>query len=157
FTFRLMKRLGYALVATGAAALALLLISRIFFNNLRGPIETLFHRLTLADSAFPKVEVFYSVEFRSILFFGLFLVACGCVVRVGRCPIYLPRRLGRIPAWQPMALVVLVLDLVVASAGFNPAADPAWLKFEPPAITWLKAHNPAEWRYTAIDGATKTM
>ncbi|MEP7287936.1 MAG: oligosaccharide flippase family protein [Chloroflexota bacterium] len=159
FTFRLAKNIGYGLVGIGTAVLGFLLLSRIFFERLHGPLESLLHKLAGADTAFPNVETFYSVEFRSILFFGLFLIACGCVIRVSRCPIYLPRWLGRRPIWQAMALVTLILDLVVASAGFNPAADPQWLAFEPPAITWLKQHNPTEWRFAALEwpGTTKTM
>jgi O-antigen/teichoic acid export membrane protein len=157
FTFRLARVMGWALIWLGTATLALLTVSRVFFERLRGPIESLFHKLAGADMAFPTVEAFYSYEFRQILLFGLFLVACGIVIRVSRCPIYLPKWLGRGPIWEALALVVLALDLVVASAGFNPAADPAWLKFEPPAITWLKQHNPQEWRFTAVEGPTHTM
>jgi O-antigen/teichoic acid export membrane protein len=155
FTFRLARILGWALIWIGAAVLLLLALSRIFFERLSGPLDSLFHKLAGADLAFADVKMFYSVEFRPILFFGLFLLGCGCVIRVSRCPIYLPR--WRIPVWQPLAIVILAFDLIVASAGFNPAADPAWLSFEPPAITWLKQRDPAQWRFTAVEGPTKTM
>src|SRR5260221_10910107 len=152
FTFRLAKRLGYALIALGAIVLVALALSRIFFERLRGPLEALFHKLAGADSAFPNVETFYSVEFVPILMFGLFLTACGVVI-------YFSRRSGgkwqRV--WQALALLTLTLDLVVASVGFNPAADPQWLAFEPPAITWLKQHDPSQWRFTAVEGPTHTM
>ncbi|MCC7450351.1 MAG: hypothetical protein IT324_23230, partial [Anaerolineae bacterium] len=192
FTFRLARIMGWTLVWIGGAVLAALIASRIFFAQLRGPIDSLFNKLAGANAAFPNVEAFYSYEFRQILLFALFLIACGVVIRVSRCPIYvrvpgwlkpspptpLPQGEGstsgatpplyeverwaggeanRWPIWEGLALVVLALDLVVASAGFNPAADPAWLHFEPPAITWLKQHNPQEWRFTAVEGATKTM
>ncbi|HLY25603.1 MAG TPA: hypothetical protein VKQ72_04645, partial [Aggregatilineales bacterium] len=159
FTFRLAKWLGYGTLAVGLVVLVALLLSRLFFEHVRGTLDALFHKLAGADSAFPNVETFYSVEFRAILLFGLFLVACGCVIRLSRCPIYWPRRLGlgRQPVWMALALVILTLDLVAASAGFNPAADPKWLAFEPPAITWLKQHDPTQWRFAAIEGQTKVM
>ncbi len=157
FTFRLARVMGWVLIGSGGVALAALAFSRIFFERLRGPIDSLFHKLAGADMAFPNVEAFYSYEFQQILLFGLFLLACGVVIRVSRCRIYLPRQLGRRPLWEVLALVVLALDLIAASAGFNPAADPAWLQFEPPAITWLKQHDPQNWRFIAVEGQTHTM
>jgi O-antigen/teichoic acid export membrane protein len=157
FTFKLPTRIGYTLIGLGSAMLVGLFLTRIFFERLRGPITSLFEKLAGATTAFPNVETFYSVEFRQILLFGLFLVACGCVIRVSRCPIYLPKWLGHRPVWYVMALVTLALDLVIASASFNPSADPKWLAFEPPAITWLKQQNPSEWRLTTIEGQTKTL
>jgi O-antigen/teichoic acid export membrane protein len=156
-TRRVARWMGWALVGSGGAVLVGLVLSRVFFERLRGPLDNLFHKLAGADTAFPNVETFYSVEFRSILIFGVFLVACGVVIRMSRGSMALPRRLGRVPEWQALALAVLALDLVIASAGFNPAADPKWLEFEPPAITWLKQHNPQEWRFTAVEGPTHTM
>ncbi len=153
FTFRLALILGWALIWIGAGVLTLLVVSRVAFDRLQEPLDSLFHKLAGADLVFADVRMFYSVEFRSILFLGLFLIGCGCVIRVSRCPIYV----RRLPVWQIMAVVVLALDLIVASAGFNPAADPAWLQFEPPAITWLKQHDPSQWRFTAVEGPTKTM
>ena len=58
------------------------------------------------------------------LILGLFVLGCGVVIRLSRTPIRLPRWLGRTPVWMPVAVIVLALDLIVASAGFNPAADP---------------------------------
>jgi O-antigen/teichoic acid export membrane protein len=156
-TRRVAGRMSWALIGGGGAVLVGLLASRVFFERLRGPLDSLFHKLAGADAAFPSVETFYSVEFRSILIFGVFLAACGLVIRMSRGSTALPRRLGRVPVWQVLALIVLTLDLVIASAGFNPAADPKWLEFEPPAITWLKQHNPQEWRFTAVEGPTHTM
>jgi O-antigen/teichoic acid export membrane protein len=156
-TRRVAWRISWALIGIGGAVLIGLLLSRVFFERLRGPLDSLFHKLAGADTAFPNVETFYSVEFRSILIFGVFLAACGVVIRMSQGSMALPRRLARAPVWQALALVVLALDLVIASAGFNPAADPKWLEFEPPAITWLKQRNPQEWRFTAVEGPTHTM
>ncbi len=69
------------------------------------------------------------------------LAASGAVLRISRCPIYLPARLGGIAVWKPLAVAVVALDLFIAGYAFNPAADPRWLDFTPPAIAFLKARQ----------------
>src|SRR5690606_22783576 len=49
-----------------------------------------------------------------------------------------------------LALILVPIDLMLASAGFNPASDPALLDFTPPAIQWL-TQQPGDWRYTSLD------
>jgi O-antigen/teichoic acid export membrane protein len=99
-----------------------------------------------------------------LLVFGLMLTASGIVLRVSRCPIYLPTgRFAhrRVPVWRPLALIVVALDLIIFGAGFNPAADPAWLEFTPPSIEFLQeqASEGDPWRLTTyqIQGDTKTL
>ncbi len=159
FTYRLIPILANFLIGLGGLVLLLLVLSRIFFDRLTGPLDSLLHRLAGADAAFPNAQTFYSVEFAPILVFGVFLLLSGLAISLSRRQLTLPRWLGRLPVWQGLALAVLALDLVVASAGFNPAADPKWLVFEPPAITWLKQHDPSQWRFIAVQGpgTTKTM
>ncbi|MBK8027106.1 MAG: hypothetical protein IPK19_38395 [Chloroflexi bacterium] len=53
-----------------------------------------------------------------------------------------------------LAVVVIAADLMLASAHFNPASDPALLDFTPPAIEWLQG-QPGGWRYTTIEEAGK--
>ena len=110
--------MGVGLIALGAATLALLVLSRVLFPQVRALIETLYTSLAGATLAYPSVEVFYSVKFRDALIFALFAVASGIALLALRRPR---------GAW--IAAGVLALDLVVASAGFNPAADPAWLEY----------------------------
>ena len=57
----------------------------------------MYEGLAKADEAFPDAKAFYSYQFWNVLFFGLFVLAAGVVIRVSRCPIYLPRRLGAGP------------------------------------------------------------
>jgi O-antigen/teichoic acid export membrane protein len=154
FTRRLAIRFGYGIAALGVLVLVGLIASRVFFERLRGPIESLFHKLAGADSTFPDVQTFYSVEFRSILIFAILLILCGIVIRLSQVRL----AVRQIPVWTALAILVLTGDLVIASAGFNPAADPAWLHFTPPAIAWLQAHDPANWRYATIETPTnKTL
>lgn len=49
-----------------------------------------------------------------------------------------------------IAVLLIAADLMIASWGFNPASDPAWLDFTPPAIKWLQA-QPGDWRYTTYE------
>jgi O-antigen/teichoic acid export membrane protein len=80
-------------------------------------------------------------------------MAGGAILRISRCPIYLPRRLGGIAAWKPLAVIVVALDLFAAGYGFNPSADPALLDFRPPVVDWLLAQRAEDphFRITAFD------
>ena len=132
------RRLGWALFWAGVALLAALLLSRVFFGQIEPLVDRVFRALALAETAFPDARAFYSYQFPNALFLGLFLMASGAVLRVSRCPIYLPKRLGGRPVWEVLAVSVIALDLMAASWGFNPAVDPKLLDFTPPAIAWLQ-------------------
>jgi O-antigen/teichoic acid export membrane protein len=156
------KRIGWILISVGVAILAALLLSRVFYAQIEPLIERIFSSMAKANEAFSDARMFYSYQFRNALFFGLFMLAAGIVMRVSRCPIYSPIPLfspdpgndppkgGRTPIWEPLAVLVIALDLMVASWGFNPASDPLLLDFTPPAIAWLQA-QPGDWRYTTLD------
>jgi O-antigen/teichoic acid export membrane protein len=151
-TFRAARWIGYALIALGAAILISLIGAWLAYDQVRGVIEALYNNLAGANLAYPSAQVFFSVKAREIFLFALLLIGSGAVVRVSRCPIYV----RRVPVWQIMAVVLLSVDLITASYGFNPAADPKWLNFEPPALTWLKAQNPHEWRVTTYQAPNAT-
>jgi O-antigen/teichoic acid export membrane protein len=53
-----------------------------------------------------------------------------------------------------LALILIPIDLMQASAGFNPASDPALLDFTPPAIEWM-TQQPGDWRYTSLDSENR--
>ena len=116
-----------------------------------------------ARQAFSSGQMLLSYQWRNFLIFGLMLAAAGAVARISRCPIYFPRRLGRLPVWQPLAVTVLVADLFLFGAGFNPAADPAWLDFTPPSVQFLQRRAAEEepWRLTTYQiqtaDSTKTL
>ncbi|HNT78825.1 MAG TPA: hypothetical protein PKH77_27790, partial [Anaerolineae bacterium] len=141
-------------VAVAALWMGLLLLAGLWLSRLLfGPIEPLVARVFLAlaraPETFPDHRAFYSYLFPWIQTAALLLIGAGCVLRVSRCPIYLPRRLGRRPVWEVMAVALLVLDLVSFSAGFNPATDPALLTAEPPSIAFLK-QQPGLWRFSTF-------
>ncbi len=151
--FRAARIVGWGLLWTGAATLGALLLSRAAYGTFAPTVEHIFHNLAKADLAFPNARAFYSYEFRNVLLLGLFTVGAGIVLRVSRCPIYLPRRLGARPVWEALALAVIALDLGAAAWGFNPAADPAWLDYTPPSVAWMQGKQAAEgpYRYTTIN------
>jgi O-antigen/teichoic acid export membrane protein len=127
-----------------------------------------------AQEAFTSGQMFLSYQWLNLFIFALMLSASGIVLRVSRCPIYvpLPKALrahlagARIPLWQLLALLAVALDLLLFGWGFNPAADPAWLEFTPPSIQYLKeqaAQQPGgsgvPWRLTTYlpPNSTKTL
>jgi hypothetical protein len=124
-------------------------LSRLLFGPIEPLVARVFLALARAPEAFPDHRAFYSYLFPWIQTAALLLIGAGCVLRVSRCPIYLPRRLGHRPVWEVMAVALLVLDLVSFSAGFNPATDPALLTAEPPSIAFLK-QQPGLWRFSTF-------
>lgn len=152
---RTAHRLGYALIGAGAVLLIGLFAARLAFSSVRSAVEALYNSLAGANLAYPSPEVFFSVKAQDVFVFALLLIGSGSVIRLSRCPIYV----RRVPLWQIAAIVLLAADLISASYAFNPAAAPSWLHFEPPAIAWLKAQSPHEWRLTTYQApqATATL
>ena len=98
-------------------------------------------RSGLAQNAFADGRQFLGYQWPNLFKFFLFVMAAGAVLRISRCPIFLPQRLGGLAVWKPLAVAVVVLDLFLAGYGFNPAADPALLDFQPPVVEWLLARR----------------
>ena len=146
-THRAAGWIGAALVGIGVLALIGLLLSRLFYDQAAALIGVVYQGLAGATLVYPDAATFYSIKFMDVLIFGCVALASGLALRGMR------RRAG----WQVAALLIIALDLILASAGFNPAADPRWLDFEPPALAWLREQSPAEWRLTAIQGQTATL
>ncbi|HEY84389.1 MAG TPA: oligosaccharide flippase family protein [Chloroflexi bacterium] len=113
----------------------------------------------LAQNAFADGRQFIGYQWPNFLKFFLMVMASGAVLRLARCPIYLPivnrksEIVNRAPIWKPLAIIIVALDLMLAGADFNPASDPALLNFTPPAIEWLheqQAEDPF-FRITSFD------
>ena len=135
---------GGALVALG------LLVARLGYDafGVGRLMDRLLQRLSLADQAFANGRMFFSYEAPWILAFALLLIATGIVLRASRS-----RRAWRgRPAWQLLALGVLVVDLSAAGWGFNPSADPKILGYTPPSVDFLR-QDTSLWRFTTFDTA----
>jgi hypothetical protein len=152
-------------VALLAALLVVLVAPKLFV-----PLADRFLALVeKAQEAFSSGQMLLSYQWHNLLVFGLLLAASGTVLRASRRSIYLslPRFLPvpfantRIPLWQLLAGLVVTADLLLFGWSFNPAAEPAWLDFTPPAIEFLKerAAEGEPWRLTTyqIPDATKTL
>jgi O-antigen/teichoic acid export membrane protein len=136
----------------GLVTLVALLLSRVFYSRIAPIIEKAFWSLAKAPEAFPDAQAFYSYELRNLLLFSLLLTASAIVLRVSRCPIYLPQRWGRRPVWEPLALIVLVLDLFAFGYGFNPRADPRLFQCKPPVVDFLQQDQEL-YRFTTFVGS----
>jgi O-antigen/teichoic acid export membrane protein len=145
--------LGYAVIALGVLILGGLLFSRAAYDSVAPLVERVYDGLAGADRAFPDARAFYSYEFWNVLLLGLFVLAAGLVIRLSRSKLRLHQRLGRLPAWQALALVVVAADLMIAGWDFNPSADPAWLEYKPDAVAWLETRMAEEgpFRYTTYN------
>lgn len=127
-----------------------LLGSRLAYGRIAPLVERAFWSLAKAAHTFPDARTFYAYLVPQVAIFLVFLMASGIVLRVAASSFRLPRRLGRIPLWQPLAVVVILADLVVFGAGFNPAVDPALLEVRPPVVDFL-AQDSGLWRFSTFD------
>ncbi|MCC6975640.1 MAG: flippase [Anaerolineae bacterium] len=141
-------RIGLVCLAAGGLLLTALLLSRVFYTQVQGVIAWLYHALAGADLVYPNADVFYSLKFRDALILAVMLTLSGLLLILAQ------RRLRLFGAG---AVILISADLILASAGFNPAADPAWLNFTPPSIQWLQARDPQSWRLSAIQGSSATL
>ncbi|MBL8134243.1 MAG: oligosaccharide flippase family protein [Anaerolineae bacterium] len=146
------RRIGYGLAAAGGLILAGLVASRLFYDQAAPLVERLYGALAKAVDAFSDARMFYSYQFVNAAVFAVMLIASGAVVILLRRP-----HAGRagVRGFAPLlAVAVIAADLMIASAHFNPASDPALLDFTPPSIQWLMEQL-GEWRYTTIEEAGK--
>lgn len=141
--------IGWPVFWAGVLGLVVLVGSRFVPGVVIPLAERVMLSLAGAPHAFADGRMFYSYESVNLLILGLFLVATGAVLRVSRCPIYLPKRLGGYAVWKPLALAVLVGDLFLFGYGFNPAADPRLLDFKPPVVEFLEQDD-GLWRFTTF-------
>lgn len=154
-TPRLISRwFGYMLTVAGTLILVGLLLSRLFYPQLESFIDQLMRALAKAPDAFSDARMFYSYQFGNVLSFGVVTLLSGGVFSLASnvFPIFSVSSASR---WfKILSVAVIAADLMLASWGFNPASDPAWLNFTPPAITWLQ-ENARGWRYTTLDDPTQ--
>jgi O-antigen/teichoic acid export membrane protein len=147
--------IGWPAFWGGIFFLAVLLATLAFADRLYPLSERLMLSLAKAEEAFAGGRMFFMYEWVNLFAFGLMVVASGALLRVTRCPIYLPQWLGGYAVWKPLALTIIALDLFVAGFGFNPAASPEWLDFAPPSIAFLKEQQAMDpyFRITTFAGS----
>jgi len=147
------RKLAWPVFGCGAAGVVLLTVIAFYPAPFIRLAQEVLDRSGLARHAFADGAQLLGYQWPNFLKFFLFVMAAGAVLRISRCPIYLPHYLGGVPIWQPLAALVVAVDLLVAGWGFNPAADPRWLEFQPPVVKWLleRQKNDPLFRITSFD------
>ena len=129
--------LGWLAFWGGLAGLIVMIAMLVFPAPFIRLAQMLVDRSELAQHAFADGRQFLGYQWPNLLKFFSFTMASGAILRISRCPIYLPRRLGGLAVWKPLAVGIVALDLLAAGYGFNPAADASLLDFRPPVVDWL--------------------
>lgn len=150
--------LGWLLFWLGLAGVIIMLTALVRPAPFIELATLVFNRSGLAQNAFADGRQFFGYQWPNFFKFFLMVLAAGAILRIARCPIFLPSHLGRkrqanaetdsaaanpapVQAWKPLAVIIIALDLILAGAGFNPAVDPALLDFKPNVVTWLEARQ----------------
>jgi O-antigen/teichoic acid export membrane protein len=150
--------LGWLLFWLGLAGVVVMVTALVSPAPFIELATLVFNRSGLAQNAFADGRQFFGYQWPNFFKFFLMVLAAGASLRIVRCPIFLPFRLGRrrqanaetdsaaanptpVQAWKPLAVILIALDLILAGAGFNPAVDPALLDFKPGVVTWLEARQ----------------
>jgi O-antigen/teichoic acid export membrane protein len=142
--FNVQSFVAWAAIVVGLAMLAGLAAVLITPEAFIPLADRLLAAFGSAQEVFGSGRAFLAYQWRNLLYFALTLTASGIVLRISCCPIYLRlpwlpmSQSAKIPIWRPLALLVLATDLLIFGVGFNPAADPAWLEFTPPAVEFLQ-------------------
>lgn len=153
--------LGWGAFWLGLAGLGALGASLLWRHRMAELAQAIMLRSASLQEVFADGAMLYSYEARNLAIFFAFLMSAGIVVRISHCPIHIsltsilkggPKaepaatadwrrplfdRAISIPIWQPLAILVLVLDLYVAFGAFNPAVEPRLLEFVPKGIRFL--------------------
>jgi O-antigen/teichoic acid export membrane protein len=130
--------IGWPAFWGGLVGLVVLLLVLIFRAPVLRLADDYVANNDLAIFAFRDGRMMVSYQWRNFLIFFLMLMASGAVLRLSRCPIYLPRWLGGASVWKVLALAVLIVDLLLFGVGFNPAVEPRLLEFRPPVVDFLQ-------------------
>ena len=149
----LISAVGVAAIWAGLAMLIGLWGARLAFDWIEPLVSRAFWSLALASHAFPDHRAWFAYLFPWLQTAGIFMLSAGIVLRVSRCPIYLPGRRGHAkgrPIWELLAVIVLMADLFLFGAGFNPAVDPALLTYTPPVVEFL-TQDESVWRFSTFD------
>ena len=147
---RIGRVLPWILISLGAVMLVVLFLSRLFWQPAVALADRVLQSSHAAPQAFDSGRMFYSYEFPNFLLFGILLLGAGAILRVARCQILLPARLGGHAVWKPLALALIVVDLFTIGVGFYPAADARLASFKPPAVDFLQQDH-SLYRVTSYD------
>ncbi len=143
-------RLGSLLLLFGITGLAGLALTRIFSGPVLAMADRAVSSFGRLAPAFDSGRMLYSYEFRNFLILAIALLGAGIVIRLAGSPLTLPKRLGGVPLWKPLAVAVVATDLFVIGSGFYSAVDPRLAAFTPPAMEFLQ-QDKSLYRITSYD------
>jgi len=127
------RQWGQAITGLGIFTLAGLLISQLIYSSIEPTLDGMWQGLVNAPNSFADTEAFYSLAFWNALIFAGALCISGVIFwSVGRLRAY-----KGYTKWSAIAIAFVVVDLMIASWGFNPASDPALLDFTPPEVEFM--------------------
>ncbi len=172
--YRMKRIFTWAQIGVGLVILGVLWLSYALYNNITGDLmATWLQALARANEAFRDARALYSHFFVQFLTFGVMLILSGAVFWIITYTVHRQRRRTRFlekrdsyyegrrslwaryrPGWADFgtmsAVMLVAMDLMLATAHFNSASDPALLDFTPPVIEWM-TEQPGDWRYITID------
>ncbi len=157
------RRFSWGSVGLGSLILLGLLLSRVFYHQLEPLIARVFNGMAQANLGFADARMFYNYQATNVLIFGMILLGTGGVffifskralINTDTSNHHSSRFKG-----QVFAVVLISLDLMIASWGFNPASDPALLDFTPPAIQWLldRQAEGEQFRYITLEAPARGL
>ena len=147
----LISVLGAVAIWGGLLVAMLVVVSRLAYDRLAPLIERAFWSLAGASYVFPDAWTFHAYLARWTLIFAALMAAGGMVLLTSRA--LHSRSFGALrPRWVVGTLIVVVVlaDLLVFGAGFNPSVDPELLRHEPPVIGFLR-QDTGVWRLSTFD------
>ena len=151
-TRKWVRRFGYALGFGGITILGGLLISRFAFDQLESLFQRIVESMVKADQAFSDGRMFYNFQFKNVLILGVVTLLSGAVFWLAsrKNASQQPKAL---PLWIMLAVPLIIVDLMIATWGFNPASNPDLLDYTPPVIEWLVEREAEEdaFRYVTLD------
>ncbi len=136
---RLKPLFPWLVTAAGLAGLLFCLVSFLHPAPFFSLADRFLAHSELAQGAFSDGRMFFSYEWWNLMRFSLFLTLAGLALALSARE--------RLRALLP---AVIAADLLWAWWGFNPAADPALLKFTPPVVEFLKS-DPELYRITSFN------
>ncbi|MCI0529300.1 MAG: hypothetical protein L0Y56_17825, partial [Nitrospira sp.] len=158
-----LEDLGWFLFWGGLIGVVVMLVALVAPPPFIAVATLVFDRSGLAQNAFANARQFFGYQWPNFFKFFLMIMASGALLRITRCPIFLPssilhplssilyppssssppppRTPAPLPIWKPLVITIIALDLLLAGAGFNPAVEPALLHFKPEVVKWLEAQQ----------------
>jgi len=155
------RRWGLGMIAAAVLIGVGLVVSRVAYPAIESIVERVFQSMAKAPDAFANAQAFYSHIFVQAAIFAAMLLACGVVW------VAITRRndehegVARHASQKGMArhaptiaaILLVALDLMIATGGFNPSSDPRLLDFVPPVVEYLQGQQAQgeRFRFTTLE------